>query len=244
MSGRVTARRPGAGTRSEAAAPTRARPAGGGSPTPSSRSWTTEGYPLSVATAFRVDADRGRRDARRGGGRRRGAAAGPRGERGVQPHPSPARRGLRRTPVRLDVGHARGGEGDGLALTAERVQRWDEQDMTFFEFSERGVPQAQRYMRQALGEQGRRSGRSSRPGGSSCGPRGCRSCRRHSCRWRWAWRSPRTTVSGTGGSRCSRWSRACCRPPRAERGQRRVRHDVAAPTGPTSTPRSSAGARG
>ena len=33
-----------------------------------------------------------------------------------------------------------------LELVAERVQHWDEQEMSFFEFSERGVPQAHRYM--------------------------------------------------------------------------------------------------
>ena len=36
----------------------------------------------------------------------------------------------------------------GLELTPDRVQHWDEQEMTFFEYSERGVPQAHRYLEQ------------------------------------------------------------------------------------------------
>src|SRR5207245_8032085 len=34
----------------------------------------------------------------------------------------------------------------GFACVPNRVQHWDEQEMTFFEFAERGVPQARRYM--------------------------------------------------------------------------------------------------
>jgi 1,4-dihydroxy-2-naphthoate polyprenyltransferase len=46
--------------------------------------------------------------------------------------------------------------GDRLVLTPTRVQHWDEQDMSFFEFSERGVDQARRYMDRISDEQGRR----------------------------------------------------------------------------------------
>ena len=42
-----------------------------------------------------------------------------------------------------------------LELRPARVQHWDEQEMTFFEFSERGVPQAQRYMKSLSKELGR-----------------------------------------------------------------------------------------
>jgi len=35
------------------------------------------------------------------------------------------------------------------------VQRWDEQEMSFFEYSERGVPQAHRYLEQVSAETGR-----------------------------------------------------------------------------------------
>ena len=42
-----------------------------------------------------------------------------------------------------------------LELVPERVQHWDEQEMSFFEFSERGVPQAHRYMDRLSEEAGR-----------------------------------------------------------------------------------------
>jgi 1,4-dihydroxy-2-naphthoate polyprenyltransferase len=42
-----------------------------------------------------------------------------------------------------------------LELRPTSVQHWDEQEMTFFEFSERGVPQAHRYMERVGVEQGR-----------------------------------------------------------------------------------------
>jgi 1,4-dihydroxy-2-naphthoate octaprenyltransferase len=45
--------------------------------------------------------------------------------------------------------------GDGLRFTPERVQHWDEQEMSFFEYSERGVPQAHRYLERVSREQGR-----------------------------------------------------------------------------------------
>jgi 1,4-dihydroxy-2-naphthoate octaprenyltransferase len=42
-----------------------------------------------------------------------------------------------------------------LELEPTRVQHWDEQEMPFFEFSERGVPQAHRYMERLSQELGR-----------------------------------------------------------------------------------------
>jgi 1,4-dihydroxy-2-naphthoate octaprenyltransferase len=42
-----------------------------------------------------------------------------------------------------------------LEFVPERVQHWDEQEMSFFEYSERGVPQAHRYMERVSQEQGR-----------------------------------------------------------------------------------------
>ena len=45
--------------------------------------------------------------------------------------------------------------GERYELAPERVQHWDEQEMSFFEFSERGVPQAHRYLDQVSREQGR-----------------------------------------------------------------------------------------
>jgi 1,4-dihydroxy-2-naphthoate octaprenyltransferase len=42
-----------------------------------------------------------------------------------------------------------------LEFVPERVQHWDEQEMSFFEYSERGVPQAHKYMERVSREQGR-----------------------------------------------------------------------------------------
>ncbi|HEY6585001.1 MAG TPA: 1,4-dihydroxy-2-naphthoate octaprenyltransferase [Gaiellaceae bacterium] len=44
---------------------------------------------------------------------------------------------------------------EGFELSADRVQGWDEQEMSFFEYSERGVPQAHRYLEQVSAETGR-----------------------------------------------------------------------------------------
>jgi 1,4-dihydroxy-2-naphthoate polyprenyltransferase len=45
--------------------------------------------------------------------------------------------------------------GDRLAFQPERVQHWDEEEMPFFEYSERGVPQAYRYMDKLSEESGK-----------------------------------------------------------------------------------------
>jgi 1,4-dihydroxy-2-naphthoate polyprenyltransferase len=46
--------------------------------------------------------------------------------------------------------------GDRLSLRPERVQHWDEQEMSFFEYSERGVHQAHRYLDQLSAQTGTR----------------------------------------------------------------------------------------
>jgi 1,4-dihydroxy-2-naphthoate octaprenyltransferase len=43
----------------------------------------------------------------------------------------------------------------GLEFAPDRVQHWDEEEMTFFEYSERGVPQAHRYLERVSAETGR-----------------------------------------------------------------------------------------
>ena len=45
--------------------------------------------------------------------------------------------------------------GDRLAFNPERVQHWDEEEMPFFEYSERGVPQAHRYLDQLSAQTGK-----------------------------------------------------------------------------------------
>ena len=99
-----------------------------------------EGYPLSVATDFRADPERGIVALRRRC-RRRGAAAARRaGQRRLQPHPAAAGHRLRRAQVRLAVGEARArrrrrraradarprprlGRGGGAVLRVLRAQR-------------------------------------------------------------------------------------------------------------------------
>ena len=112
-----------------------------------------EGYPMSVASEFRVDPDREVVVLQ--------AVAGE-----VQPpadervnvvfshiRPQPGIGYDERRYVSL-WGPLRRTEG-GLEFSPERVQHWDEQEMTFFEYSERGVPQAHRYLEQVSAEQGR-----------------------------------------------------------------------------------------
>ena len=112
-----------------------------------------DGYPLSVATPFRVD--------------ERGvvvldAVAGDE----VQPpedeevnvvfshvRPQPGVGYDERRYVSL-WGSLRRANGH-LELDPRREQHWDEEEMTFFEFSERGVPQARRYFEQVSAESGR-----------------------------------------------------------------------------------------
>jgi 1,4-dihydroxy-2-naphthoate octaprenyltransferase len=113
----------------------------------------TEGYPMSVASEFHVDPDREVVVLQ--------AVAGE-----VQPpadervnvvfshiRPQPGIGYDERRYVSL-WGPLRRTEG-GLEFSPERVQHWDEQEMTFFEYSERGVPQAHRYLEQVSAETGR-----------------------------------------------------------------------------------------
>jgi 1,4-dihydroxy-2-naphthoate polyprenyltransferase len=112
-----------------------------------------EGYPMSVASGFRVDAERGvvffEAIA--------GEAQPPVEERVnvVFSHirPQPGIGYDERRYVSL-WGALRQSDG-GLEFTPERVQHWDEQEMSFFEYSERGVPQAHRYLEQVSAETGR-----------------------------------------------------------------------------------------
>ena len=113
-----------------------------------------EGYPLSVATGFRADPSRGIVVL--------DAVAGeelqpPERERVnvVFSHirPQPGIGYDERRYVSL-WGAVRRTEG-ALEFEPDRVQQWDEQEMSFFEFSERGVPQARRYLDQVSAETGR-----------------------------------------------------------------------------------------
>jgi 1,4-dihydroxy-2-naphthoate polyprenyltransferase len=112
-----------------------------------------DGYPMSVATEFRVDPDRGVVVLQSVAGE----AQPPLDERVnvVFSHirPQPGIGYDERRYVSL-WGPLRSTEG-GLEFTPDRVQHWDEEEMTFFEYSERGVPQAHRYLEQVSAETGR-----------------------------------------------------------------------------------------
>jgi 1,4-dihydroxy-2-naphthoate polyprenyltransferase len=113
-----------------------------------------DGYPLSVATEFRADPDRGVVILN--------AVAGedvqpPEGERVnvVFSHirPQPGIGYDERRYVSL-WGPLRRVDGV-LELAPDRVQGWDEQEMSFFELSERGVPQARKYLDRLSEDTGR-----------------------------------------------------------------------------------------
>jgi 1,4-dihydroxy-2-naphthoate octaprenyltransferase len=114
-----------------------------------------EGYPLAVATDFRADPDRGVIALRAVGGDE------------VQPpvdeqvnvvfshiRPQPGIGYDERRYVSL-WGTLERADSDELVLTPERVLGWDEEEVPFFEFSERSVPQARRYFEQVSAETGR-----------------------------------------------------------------------------------------
>ncbi|MDQ3671331.1 MAG: prenyltransferase [Actinomycetota bacterium] len=112
-----------------------------------------DGYPLSVATGFRVD--------------ERGvvvldAVAGdevqpPEGEEvnvvfsHIRPQPGVGYDERRYVSLWGELRRSNG----HLELAPRREQHWDEEEMTFFELSERGVPQARRYFEQVSNETGR-----------------------------------------------------------------------------------------
>ena len=112
-----------------------------------------DGYPLSVASDFSVDAASGVVRLRAVAG----DAQPPEDERvnvvfsHIRPQPGIGYDERRYVSLWGPLRRA----GDGLEFTPERVQHWDEQEMSFFEYSERGVPQAHRYLRQVSEETGR-----------------------------------------------------------------------------------------
>lgn len=111
-----------------------------------------DGYPMSVATAFSVDSERGVVVLR--------AVVGegqpPADERvnlvfsHIRPQPGIGYDERRYVSLWGPLHRTQ----DGLEFTPERVQGWDEEEMTFFEYSERSVPQAHRYLEQVADETG------------------------------------------------------------------------------------------
>jgi 1,4-dihydroxy-2-naphthoate octaprenyltransferase len=113
-----------------------------------------DGYPLSVATEFRADAERGVVTLR--------AVAGDELQPPEDEHVNVVFSHIRPQPgVGYDErryvslwGKLERDDGE-LVLSPERVLQWDEQEMPFFEFSERGVPQARHYFEALSAETGR-----------------------------------------------------------------------------------------
>jgi 1,4-dihydroxy-2-naphthoate polyprenyltransferase len=112
-----------------------------------------DGYPMSVASEFSVDPDRGVVALQAVAGE----AQPPADERinlvfsHIRPQPGIGYDERRYVSL---WGPVRSTES-GLEFTPERVQHWDEEEMSFFEYSERSVPQAHRYLEQVSAETGR-----------------------------------------------------------------------------------------
>ena len=108
-----------------------------------------DGYPLSVATDYRVDTDRGVIALR-------SPAVAPPPDAEVNvivSHIRPQETGYdERRYVQL-WGRVRRTDG-GLELTPERFHTWDEKKTPFFQYSELTVPQAHRYLRELGRERG------------------------------------------------------------------------------------------
>jgi 1,4-dihydroxy-2-naphthoate polyprenyltransferase len=112
-----------------------------------------DGYPMSVATGFHVDEERGlvMLDGVAGD------VQPPADERvnvvfsHIRPQPGIGYDERRYVslwgPLRLREGR--------LEFAPDQVQHWDEEEMSFFEYSERGVPQAHRYLEQVSEQTGR-----------------------------------------------------------------------------------------
>jgi 1,4-dihydroxy-2-naphthoate octaprenyltransferase len=113
-----------------------------------------DGYPLSVATDFRADPARGLVALRPVAG---DEVQPPEGEQvnvvfsHIRPQPGIGYDERRYVSLWGTLERA----DSELLLTPQRVLQWDEEQMPFFEFSERGVPQARRYFERVSAETGR-----------------------------------------------------------------------------------------
>lgn len=114
-----------------------------------------DGYPLSVATSFAVDESRGVITLDAVAAEHLGPLEG-REANVIFSHIRP-QQGVgydERRYVSLWGAIRRSPDGRRLEVTPERVAGWDEQELPFFEYAERGVPQAHRYLRRLSEETG------------------------------------------------------------------------------------------
>jgi len=113
------------------------------------------GYPMSVATDFSIDAERGVVTLRQPAGE---AAAIPTDRAvsvlGSHIRPTPGQGYDERRYQQLWGTAADAGEGS-VVVTPTRAWGWDETEVPFFEYSERSVPQSRRYLAELSREKGR-----------------------------------------------------------------------------------------
>jgi 1,4-dihydroxy-2-naphthoate octaprenyltransferase len=119
-------------------------------------SWVVDdGYPMSVATDFSVDAARDVVELRATVG---DAAAIPADREinvmGSHIHPTPGQGYDERRYLQL-WGRVADASSDPIVFAPARSWGWDENEMPFFEYSERSVPQSRRYLAQLSAERGR-----------------------------------------------------------------------------------------
>lgn len=119
-------------------------------------SWVDDqGYPMSVATEFSVDAERGVVLLQETVGDGAAIPAGvPVNVLGSHIRPTPGQGYDERRYLQL--WGAAGPAGDGRVIfTPTRSWGWDESEVPFFEYSERSVPQSRKYLAQLSEEKGR-----------------------------------------------------------------------------------------
>lgn len=112
-----------------------------------------EGYPMSVATAYSVDLDRGVIGLDRPAGKL--PASGSEVNvifSHIRPQPEMGYDERRYVQLWGRLAEA----DDRLELAPDRAHTWDEQKVPFFQYSEKTVPQAHRYMEELSERQGRR----------------------------------------------------------------------------------------
>jgi 1,4-dihydroxy-2-naphthoate polyprenyltransferase len=119
-------------------------------------SWVADdGFPVSVATGFRTDADAGLVTLRQPAGASvRIPDDRPVGVIGSHIRPQPGQGYDERRYLQL-WGTAATGEEGQVTFTPTRAWGWDEQEVPFFEYSERSVPQSRHYLAQLSAEKGR-----------------------------------------------------------------------------------------
>src|SRR6266540_2696047 len=119
-------------------------------------SWVDDrGYPMSVATDFSVDAERGLVELRAtAGGEAAIPADRPVNVLGSHIRPTPGQGYDERRYLQL-WGTATSARDGQVAFTPARAWGWDETEVPFFEYSERSVPQSRRYLAELSAEKGR-----------------------------------------------------------------------------------------